>query len=187
VFIINVKVSDKLIVFSNTEVSTYETNFQRLYIQSADVYSYYKGSDKLREYKDRNDSSKTVKIAPRALLVTFTWDNFYFDVNCLKQYHLPNDTLPGTYDNVSFIDISKPYVSKLDIEKKILVMYVPQGSNFYLDFLQKDKTATSTVDVNIMVAIIDNTKTDYDIYDDVYAGYSYGANGYMNLINYIKE
>ena len=118
--------------------------------------------------------------------MTFTWDNFYFDVNCLKHYHLPNDTLPGTND-VSFIDISKPYVSKLDIEKKILVMYVPQGSNFYLDFLQKDKTATSTVDVNIMVAIIDNTKTDYDIYDDVYAGYSYGANGYMNLINYIKE
>jgi hypothetical protein len=187
VFIINVKISDKLIVFSNTDALVYETTFQRLYIQSADIFSHYKGDkESLREYENRNDSSKTVQIAPRALQVTFTWDNFYFDVNCLKQYHLPNDTLPGTND-VSFIDISKPYVSKLDIEKKILVMYVPQGSNFYLDFLQIDKTATSTVDVNIMVAIIDNTKTDYDIYDDVYAGYSYGANGYMNLINYIKE
>ena len=187
VFIINVKISDKLIVFSNTDALVYETTFQRLYIQSADIFSHYKGDkESLREYENRNDSSKTVQIAPRALQVTFTWDNFYFDVNCLKQYHLPNDTLPGTND-VSFIDISKPYVSKLDIEKKILVMYVPQGSNFYLDFLQIDKTATSTVDVNIMVAIIDNTKTDYDIYDDVYAGYSYGANGYMNLINYSKE
>jgi hypothetical protein len=187
VFIINVKISDKLIVFSNTDALVYETTFQRLYIQSADIFSHYKGDkESLREYENRNDSSKTVQIAPRALQVTFTWDNFYFDVNCLKQYHLPNDTLPGTND-VSFIDISKPYVSKLDIEKKILVMYVPQGSNFYLDFLQIDKTATSTVDVNIMVAIIDNTKTDYDIYDDVYAGYTYGANDYMNLINYSKE
>ena len=187
VFIINVKISDKLIVFSNTDALVYETTFQRLYIQSADIFSHYKGDkESLREYENRNDSSKTVKIAPRALQVTFTWDNFYFDVNCLKQYHLPNDTLPGTND-VSFIDISKPYVSKLDIEKKILVMYVPQGSNFYLDFLQIDKTATSTVDVNVMVAIIDNAKTDYDIYDDIYAGYTYGANDYMNLINYIKE
>lgn len=187
VFIINVKISDKLIVFSNTDALVYETTFQRLYIQSADIFSHYKGDkESLREYENRNDSSKTVQIAPRALQVTLTWDNFYFDVNCLKQYHLPNDTLPGTND-VSFIDISKPYVSKLDIEKKILVMYVPQGSNFYLDFLQIDKTATSTVDVNVMVAIIDNAKTDYDIYDDVYAGYTYGANDYMNLINYSKE
>ena len=187
VFIINVKISDKLIVFSNTDALVYETTFQRLYIQSADIFSHYKGAtESLREYENRNDSSKTVQIAPRALQVTVKWDNFYFDVNCLKQYHLPNDTLPGTND-VSFIDISKPYVSKLDIEKKILVMYVPQGSNFYLDFLQIDKTATSTVDVNVMVAIIDNAKTDYDIYDDVYAGYTYGANDYMNLINYSKE
>lgn len=190
VFIINVKISDKLIVFSNTDALVYETTFQRLYIQSADIFSHYKGDEEsLRKYNKRGtteEQKQFVQIAPRALQVTFTWDNFYFDVNCLKQYHLPNDTLPGTND-VSFIDISKPYVSKLDIEKKILVMYVPQGSNFYLDFLQIDKTATSTVDVNVMVAIIDNAKTDYDIYDDIYAGYTYGANDYMNLINYSKE
>ena len=70
-------------------------------------------------------------------------------------------------------------------------MYVPQGSNFYLDFLQKDKTATSTVDVNVMVAIIDNGTMKYDIYDNVYAGYTYDKSildeKYMTLINYIKE
>ena len=188
VFIINVKISDKLIVFSNTDALVYETTFQRLYIQSADIFSHYKGAtESLREYENRNDSSKTVQIAPRALQVTFTWDNFYFDVNCLKDYHLSGDNIPGINNTAGNIDISKPYVCNLDIANKTLVMYVPQGSNFYLDFLQIDKTATSTVDVNIMVAIIDNTKTDYDIYDDVYAGYSYGANGYMNLINYIKE
>ena len=83
VFIINVKVSDKLIVFSNTDALVYETTFQRLYIQSADIFSHYKGDkESLREYENRNDSSKTVQIAPRALQVTFTWDNFYFDVNC---------------------------------------------------------------------------------------------------------
>ncbi len=188
VFIINVKISDKLIVFSNTDALVYETTFQRLYIQSADIFSHYKGAtESLREYENRNDSSKTVQIAPKALQVTFKWDNFYFDVNCLKDYHLPNDNIPGINDNVSFIDISKPYVSNLDINNKTLVMYVPQGSNFYLDFLQIDKTATSTVDVTIEVAIIDNGTMKYDIYDDVYAGYSYGANKYMNLINYIKE
>lgn len=186
VFIINVKISDKLIVFSNTDALVYETTFQRLYIQSADIFSHYKGDkESLREYENRNDSSKTVQIAPRALQVTFTWDNFYFDVNCLKQYHLPNDTLPGTND-VSFIDISKPYVSKLDIEKKILVMYVPQGSNFYLDFLQIDKNKASKVDVTVEVAIIYNGTTSYDIYDENYAGYSY-ENNYMNLINYTGQ
>ena len=188
VFIINVKVSDKLIVFSNTDALVYETTFQRLYIQSADIFSHYKGAtESLREYENRNDSSKTVQIAPKALQVTFKWDNFYFDVNCLKDYHLPNDNIPGINDNVSFIDISKPYVSNLDINNKTLVMYVPQGSNFYLDFLQIDKDAISKVDVTIEVAVIDNGTMKYDIYDDVYAGYSYGANKYMNLINYIKE
>ena len=188
VFIINVKISDKLIVFSNTDALVYETTFQRLYIQSADIFSHYKGAtESLREYENRNDSSKTVQIAPKALQVTFKWDNFYFDVNCLKDYHLPNDNIPGINDNVSFIDISKPYVSNLDINNKTLVMYVPQGSNFYLDFLQIDKDAISKVDVTIEVAVIDNGTMKYDIYDDVYAGYSYGANKYMNLINYIKE
>ncbi len=191
VFIINVKISDKLIVFSNTDALVYETTFQRLYIQSADIFSHYKGTTEiLRKYNKRGTTeaqAQYVQIAPRALLVTFKWDNFYFDVNCLKDYHLSGDNIPGINDNVSFIDISKPYVSNLDINNKTLVMYVPQGSNFYLDFLQIDKDAISKVDVTIEVAIIDNGTIKYDIYDDVYAGYSYGANKYMNLINYIKE
>ena len=195
VFIINVKISDKLIVFSNTDALVYETTFQRLYIQSADVYSYYKGSDKLREYKDRNDSSKTVKIAPRALQVTIKWDNFYFDVNCLKDYHLPNDNIPeinDSSDELYNLDISKPYVKSLDIANKTLVMFVPQGSNFYLDFLQIDKANSSTVNARVEVAVIDQSaKMDYDIYDELYAGYKYDTIvsdiKYMNLINYNKE
>ena len=188
VFIINVKISDKLIVFSNTDALVYETTFQRLYIQSADIFSHYKGAtESLREYENRNDSSKTVQIAPKALQVTFKWDNFYFDVNCLKDYHLSGDNIPGINNTAGNIDISKPYVSNLDIANKTLIMYVPQGSNFYLDFLQIDKDAISKVDVTIEVAVIDNGTMKYDIYDDVYAGYSYGANKYMNLINYIKE
>ena len=182
VFIINVKISDKLIVFSNTDALVYETNFQRLYIQSADIFSHYKGTtETLREYNKQGSTTEKVQIAPRALLLTFKWDNFYFDVNCLKDYHLSGDNIPGINDNVSFIDISKPYVSNLDINNKTLVMYVPQGSNFYLDFLQIDKNLISTVDVTVQVAIIDGTETRYDIYDENYAGYSY-ENNYMNLI-----
>lgn len=192
VFIINVKVSDKLIVFSNTDALVYETTFQRLYIQSADIFSHYKGAtESLREYENRNDSSKTVQIAPRALQVTVKWDNFYFDVNCLKDYHLSGDNIPGINNTAGNIDISKPYVSNLDIANKTLIMYVPQGSNFYLDFLQIDKDAISTVDVRVEVAIIDNGTMKYDIYDNVYAGYTYDKSildeKYMTLINYIKE
>ena len=192
VFIINVKVSDKLIVFSNTDALVYETTFQRLYIQSADIFSHYKGTtESLREYENRIDSSKTVKIAPRALQVTIKWDNFYFDVNCLKDYHLSGDNIPGINNTAGNIDISKPYVSNLDIANKTLIMYVPQGSNFYLDFLQIDKDAISTVDVRVEVAIIDNGTMKYDIYDNVYAGYTYDKSildeKYMTLINYIKE
>ena len=192
VFIINVKVSDKLIVFSNTDALVYETTFQRLYIQSADIFSHYKGTtESLREYENRIDSSKTVKIAPRALQVTIKWDNFYFDVNCLKDYHLSGDNIPGINNTAGNIDISKPYVSNLDIANKTLIMYVPQGSNFYLDFLQIDKDTISTVDVRVEVAIIDNGTMKYDIYDNVYAGYTYDKSildeKYMTLINYIKE
>ena len=192
VFIINVKISDKLIVFSNTDALVYETTFQRLYIQSADIFSHYKGTtESLREYENRIDSSKTVKIAPRALQVTIKWDNFYFDVNCLKDYHLSGDNIPGINNTAGNIDISKPYVSNLDIANKTLIMYVPQGSNFYLDFLQIDKDTISTVDVRVEVAIIDNGTMKYDIYDNVYAGYTYDKSildeKYMTLINYIKE
>lgn len=189
VFIINVKISDKLIVFSNTDALVYETTFQRLYIQSADIFSHYKGTTEiLRKYNKRGTTeaqAQYVQIAPRALLVTFKWDNFYFDVNCLKDYHLPNDKIPGINENVSFIDISKPYVSNLDIANKTLVMYVPQGSNFYLDFLVIDDTLLSTVDVRIDVTIIDGGNTSFDIYDEIYGGYNhnidYSGVKYMNL------
>jgi hypothetical protein len=189
VFIINVKISDKLIVFSNTDALVYETTFQRLYIQSADIFSHYKGTTEiLRKYNKRGtkeEQGQYVYIAPRALLVTFKWNNFYFDVNCLKDYHLPNDKIPGINENVSFIDISKPYVSNLDIANKTLVMYVPQGSNFYLDFLIIDDTLLSTVDVRIEVTIIDGGNKSFDIYDEIYGGYNhnvdYSGVKYMNL------
>lgn len=189
VFIINVKISDKLIVFSNTDALVYETTFQRLYIQSADIFSHYKGTTEiLRKYNKRGTTkaqAQYVQIAPRALLVTFKWDNFYFDVNCLKDYHLPNDNIPGINSDAGNIDISKPYVSNLDIANKTLVMYVPQGSNFYLDFLQIDKDTISTVDVRIEVTIIDGGNKSFDIYDEIYGGYNhnvdYSGVKYMNL------
>lgn len=186
VFIINVKISDKLIVFSNTDALVYETTFQRLYIQSADIFSHYKGTtETLREYNKRGSTTEKVQIAPRALLVTFKWNNFYFDVNCLKDYHLPNDNIPGINSDAGNIDISKPYVSNLDIANKTLVMYVPQGSNFYLDFLIIDDTLLSTVDVRIDVTIIDGGNTSFDIYDEIYGGYNhnvdYSGVKYMNL------
>ena len=189
VFIINVKISDKLIVFSNTDSLVYETTFQRLYIQSADIFSHYKGTTEiLRKYNKRGTTkaqAQYVQIAPRALLVTFKWDNFYFDVNCLKDYHLPNDNIPGINSDAGNIDISKPYVSNLDIANKTLVMYVPQGSNFYLDFLVIDDTLLSTVDVRIDVTIIDGGNKSFDIYDEIYGGYNhnvdYSGVKYMNL------
>lgn len=189
VFIINVKISDKLIVFSNTDALVYETTFQRLYIQSADIFSHYKGTTEiLRKYNKRGTTkaqAQYVQIAPRALLVTFKWDNFYFDVNCLKDYHLPKDNIPGINGDAGNIDISKPYVSNLDIANKTLVMYVPQGSNFYLDFLVIDDTLLSTVDVRIDVTIIDGGNKSFDIYDEIYGGYNhnidYSGVKYMNL------
>ena len=189
VFIINVKISDKLIVFSNTDALVYETTFQRLYIQSADIFSHYKGTTEiLRKYNKRGTTkaqAQYVQIAPRALLVTFKWNNFYFDVNCLKDYHLPNDNIPGINSDAGNIDISKPYVSNLDIANKTLVMYVPQGSNFYLDFLIIDDTLLSTVDVRIDVTIIDGGNKSFDIYDEIYGGYNhnidYSGVKYMNL------
>ena len=192
VFIINVKISDKLIVFSNTDALVYETTFQRLYIQSADIFSHYKGTTEiLRKYNKRGTTeaqAQYVQIAPRALLVTFKWNNFYFDVNCLKDYHLPNDNIPGINSDAGNIDISKPYVSNLDIANKTLVMYVPQGSNFYLDFLVIDDTLLSTVDVRIDVTIIDGGNKSFDIYDEIYGGYNhsidYSGEKYMNLFKF---
>lgn len=197
VFIINVSISDKLIVFSNVEDLVYETTFQRLYIQSADLYSHYKDTkESLRTYNKRGDTSanpEKVKIAPRAILINVRWDNFYFDINCLKQYHLPNDNLPGNNIDNNNLDISKPYVKSLDIANKTLEMYVPQGSNFYLDFLPIDKTKLAKVDINIQVAIISGSDAaTYDIYDEQYAGYGQTityANvieKYMNLISYTQ-
>ena len=189
VFIINVKVSDKLIVFSNTDALVYETTFQRLYIQSADIFSHYKGTtESLRKYNKRGttkEEAQYVQIAPRALQVTVKWDNFYFDVNCLKDYHLSGDNIPGINNTAGNIDISKPYVSNLDIANKTLVMYVPQGSNFYLDFLIIDDTLLSTVDVRIEVTIIDGGNKSFDIYDEIYGGYNhnvdYSGVKYINL------
>ena len=98
---------------------------------------------------------------------------------------MPKDNIPGINGDAGNIDISKPYVSNLDIANKTLVMYVPQGSNFYLDFLVIDDTLLSTVDVRIDVTIIDGGNKSFDIYDEIYGGYNhnidYSGVKYMNL------
>ena len=180
VFIINVTTSDKLIVFSNSSVELFETPFERVFVQTANIFSYYKGTENLREYTDKNDNTKKYKMTSRAFKVSFYWENLMINETDLDRLHI------GLGNNPDPLDITKPYIISVDTVNNVLVMYVPEGSNFHLDFLIEDSSKACAVKTLVEAYVyegkVENSQTTYSTailtvkytYDTFY-GYEYGT------------
>ena len=175
VLIINMKVSNKLITFAHKEINLFDVTFDKLYVQTADLFAYYKGSSKTpRTAKISN--TEYYKYTSAAFKLTITWSGYILDEEKLEDIHIGTSSTPGGSKNqdgtdsdgvtnnngaTPNIDIYKPY---FDIEKSTiakinstydekkghrgeLVIFVPQGSDIFFHFLKT--STTGTIDVKI--------------------------------------
>jgi len=161
VFIINVSLSNYLIMFSETDYSQFEMNFTRVYVQSANIYKYFKGTTTEKEFPYENPK---YEISNRALKVTLYWDdNFRINLHDVDGLHIGIGSTSGD------ILITDPYVNENDIFRNSIVIYVPEGSDFYLEFYKYNSNIMSKIYANVQVlsGVIDSdestfTYRDYD-------------------------
>lgn len=172
VFIINMTISERLIVFSANQVTEFEIPIEELSIQTADIFAYEKSdsTDVRREFVSGTGDSKVTKVATSdALRVTLTWTNLILNEVSLK-YIMEN------------LNVVESNLGSLTGNNHFLTLLIPQGSSFTLQFFPTDKTAYSvTAKVEIMDASYINDdktqvkKTGYAIYNDTYKGYLTGS------------
>jgi len=122
IYIINMYVTNRLILFADMNTELFDTQFKSLQVQTANVFAYTK----------EDTAMKTSK----AFKVTLSWKNLILNENMLKTIHNNVLDLLGV-TNADNLDISKPYIVKIDQDTDIgeLIIYVPQSSNFNLNFL----------------------------------------------------
>ena len=109
----------------------------------------------------------------KAFLVELTWKNLIFNEDDLNKIHngfdleLQEKLLSGDASN---IDISKPYVFSITSSNKssgTLVLYIPQASDFSLDFLPTNQSDYE-IKAKVKVCMKDN---EYKLYDTSLGGY----------------
>lgn len=165
IYVINMFVSNRLILFSDLDIELFEMPFKALQIQTANFFNY----TRLTSFSEMNTS--------KAFKLTVDWNGLILNENTLKNIHNNIFDLLGTTD-ASNLDISKPYIVQLDqdSDKGTLVIYVPQSSNFNLNFF----TRLDNYEVKVKVEIYCEDTKEYEGYtSDTFGGYELDANNYM--------
>lgn len=173
VYVINIAVSNKLIVYSLSEANEFGT--EKLSVQSVNLYSHY--YEKTQGYVKRSvpgmdDGYYTSK----AIKVTITYQGLYLDLSHLDSLHLGLTDNKSSLDN---LDITKPRLY-FESGTKELTIYVPQGSNFVLEFVPEQSALTKSITIKTEVYIIEKTTQKY-------IDYSADIGGYTTIINDISE
>lgn len=165
VYIVDIIVSNRLIVFSAKEANEFDITVTNVNVQTFDIFSHYidKGN-----YVERLNQAGN-KFSSRAFKVVFEWDNLLVNENDFKLFHNnQEDILTGTPDG---LDLSKPYLVSINqtTDKGNLEIYVPSSSDFSFKCIITDKNAY----LKATVYIYDITKGTYVLYDqEIWGGYS---------------
>lgn len=174
VFIINVNVSNKLISFSNVKEKMFDIETESVYIQSANIYSHYADGN------ERKSADELYTYTAHAIKLTLTWNNLIINKKVLDQNHIP-------YGNdFSDIDITKPYIESL-INNNLsgeMVIYVPQGSDFNLNYIIPYDVTNYNLDVKIEINVVKDDINSYELYtEDNFQGYIFNLEGKYSLIS----
>ena len=217
VYIINMSVSSRLITFSNKEINLYGVQFDKLYIQTADIFAYKKNAT--NDPRTATISAdEYYKYTSYAFKLTITWSGYMLDEDRLEDIHIGTSSVPGGEKDHDAIDpdgiinntggvpnpeFDKPYI---DVKKSTiakinsiysdqnghtgeLVIFVPQSSEIFLQFLKTANSGTVDVKVETYVTLVANDielTSGYVIYSQsVFGGYEH-TNNKFNLMNYTK-
>ena len=182
VYIIDLTILDTLITFSNNSGTVFETEFEKMQIQTANIFSYVYSEEKSL-YEERTNPKDTNELfTSYGFKVTLVFDNLILDRNSLDQLHMENDG--GTPSN---IDISKPYIVSVNNTSTggTIVMYVPEASSFDINFLQLDLSKTYSFKVKVEVYLYNKTSGEYYFkeYNISLGGYDHSNGGYYVIKN----
>ena len=179
VFVINVSLSNYLIMFSETDYSQFELDFKRVYVQSANIYRYFKGTDTLKKYPNMKP---IYEISSKALKVVISWDeNYRINLHDVDDLHI------GIGDYKDNIRIDKPFIDASSITRTSLTIYVPQGSDFYLEFYKINQNIYSQIYayVEVLSGNIGSNESSfiYRPYDNInFDAYDYGTNNKYTIV-----
>lgn len=208
VFIINMKVSDKLITFAHKEnVEIFDVAFDKLYIQTADLFAYYKNN--IERTTKVGDATSYYKFTPAAFKLTIYWSGYVLDEEHLEEIHIGTSSAPGVDKNFDTVgsegkpnnsgtipnpNVNSPYY---DIEQATIarinsvyddmkghrgemVLFVPQGSDLNMLFLKSGTSGTVDVKIEVYVTSVENdvdVSSSYQVYSEDVFG------GYLHTIN----
>ncbi len=179
VYIINMTISERLIVFSNNVITEFENDVEELNIQTADIYSHIYVKDEENSTQDNpvyesvdrtfttpkigenGEQEKidgvlqyiTKTVSSNPLKVTLTWDNLIF--NEVLASYFPEGVIVTDFTTLSS-------------DSGSITILIPQGSDFKLQFYATD----AAYQVSAKVEIYDTTVSNYVIYDKFFGGYT---------------
>ena len=206
VLIINMNVSNRLITFAHKEIDMFNISFDKLYVQTSDLFAYHKDVYNTPR-KLHIDSDTYYKFMPYAFKITVTWEGYLLDEDKLEEIHIGTSLYPGgdkfddSADGNGNVnnggstpneDIDKPYI---DVKKSTiakinsrydnlnghsgeLIMFVPQSSDIYLLFLKSANEGTIDVKIEAYVSLYDEDT----LVNSGYYLYDENLGGY-NLVN----
>lgn len=197
VFIINMKASSRIITFSNSTTNKLDVPFEELFIQSADLYAYFKnGTPRTSVEYSKNSNTYIDPFTSKAVKLTLTWSGFILDETELETLHNgtlnnPDDKDTGSKINEDtyYLDITKPTIASIEATKTSgqLVIFVPQSSDFSLYFL-RDPNHSGSFYVKAKIEIYikdasDSNNEKYAIYDEKYYGFTLDSDKLYTVLN----
>lgn len=165
VFVIDIIVSTKLIVFSTAKISKMGCDVQRVYIQTASSFKQINYEEKTGYESD-------------AFRVTLHWDGYLLDNTFEK---ILKHATYGSFDprkiNEVYLDTSHLQDGKSITTDHTIVLYIPANSDFYIDFYDFDSMASSFQVLAYMELkkYAESSYTEYEEYE-----YTISAEGPVN-------
>ena len=190
--IINMTVSNRLITFSTSKEDKFGLEFDKLHIQTADLFAYSKaGDERFSQSYEQNGQTYRDKFTSKAFKITVTWSGYILDEVELEKINngtvgKPDVTPDGTTINQDeyYLDVTKSVYVYIDADHSsgTLIMFVPQCSDFNLDFLPTSDNANVDVKIEIYVINDVNDTAGYQLYDSKFYGYTFDENNKYRVI-----
>ncbi|MCM1260706.1 MAG: hypothetical protein NC182_06210 [Prevotella sp.] len=172
VYIIDLTISNQLIVFSKTTNQILGVDFNMVHIQTANIFSHLQEETTLNSVPRLNENNHP--FSSKAFLVQLSWQGMLLDENSLTPLHNgAKRPIEQHTDQLYGLDITDSYVLHIQQSDSggTLSLYVPQASDFNLRYL----AVSDTYQLQATIYIYDETAKVYVLYDvHPWGGYEQG-------------
>ena len=209
VLIINMNVSNRLVTFSHQEDTIYDVPFDKVYIQTADLFAYHKHNTN-GDRTNQENKINNYQFTSYAFKLSIKWSGYILDELKLDDIHMGTSTIVGSlgnYDSVDssgnpndngtrpngdsgpYIDITKSTIAYINSQvvdgnhEGELIIYVPQGAEIFFQFLKSANIGSVDVKIEAYVYDTDANEYKYVIYSEEVGGYRH-TDDYYNITTY---